>query len=217
MATSAKSTPNRNKLFWGATPGEMERILAENWWVIALRGVLGIIFGFLALFMTGTTIVSLVLVFSAYMLVDGVFSIAAALRSRGRNEQWGWLLLNGTISILAAIVAFLWPLVTAVAVVLAIAVWSIVAGAFQLASAFRMAKGSRGRSWLIFSGIVSILFGAVLVLSPLIGAIVLTWWIGAYVLVWSVLLLAIAFTVKSTSSRRGAGEDSGTVAPPQTR
>jgi uncharacterized membrane protein HdeD (DUF308 family) len=217
MATSAKTTQKRSDMFWGATPAEMERILRENWWVIALRGVLGIVFGVLALFMTGVTIVSLVLVFAAYMLVDGAFSIAGAIRSRNRSEHWGWLLLNGIISIITAVLAFLWPLVTAVAVVLVIAAWSIVAGAVQLASAFRMAKGSRGRGWLIFSGIVSILFGAALVLSPLLGAIVLTWWIGAYVLVWSVLLIAIAFSVRSRASNRGAGDDRGSVAPTGTR
>jgi uncharacterized membrane protein HdeD (DUF308 family) len=191
----------------------MYRILHENWWVIAIRGVLGIIFGLIALFMPGVTIVSLVLVFAAYMLVDGAFSIAGAIRARGRNNQWGWLVLNGIISIITGILAFLWPLVTAVAFVLLIAIWSIVAGAVQLASAYRMRKGERGRGLLAFSGIVSILFGALLILSPIIGAVVLTWWIGAYVLVSSIILLVIAVTARSPSSPGSATPDSGSVAP----
>jgi uncharacterized membrane protein HdeD (DUF308 family) len=214
MATSAKTSREPSEMSWDrGGSGSMRRILLENWWVIALRGILGIIFGLIALFLPGATILSLVLVFAAYMLVDGAFSIAGAIRARGRNDQWGWLLLNGIISIITAVLAFLWPLITAVAFVLLIAAWSIVGGAVQLASAYRMRSGERGRGLLVFSGIVSILFGALLVLSPLLGAVVLTWWIGAYVLVSSILLLVIAFTARSPSSPGGAKQGSGSVAP----
>jgi uncharacterized membrane protein HdeD (DUF308 family) len=213
MATSVKTSREPSEMSWDGGPGSMQRILRENWWVIALRGILGIIFGLIALFLPGVTIVSLVLVFAAYMLVDGAFSIAGAIRARGRSDRWGWLLLNGIISIITAILAFLWPLITAVAFVLLIAAWSIVGGAMQLASAYRMRSGERGRGVLVFGGIVSILFGALLILSPLLGAVVLAWWIGAYVLVSSILLLVIAFKARSQSSPGGAKQDSGPVAP----
>ncbi|MGH6875714.1 MAG: HdeD family acid-resistance protein [Aestuariivirgaceae bacterium] len=192
----------------------MHRILQENWWVIALRGILGIIFGLIALFFPGVTILSLVLLFSAYMLVDGAFSIAGALRPGRRNDRWGWMLLSGIWSILTAVVAFLWPGLTAVVFVLILAAWSIVSGALMLAAAFRMRSGARARGWLIFAGIISLLFGALLVLAPLMGAIVLTWWLGAYVLVTSVLMLALAFTLRSRTSRPDGTQGPRTAAAP---
>lgn len=191
----------------------MHRILEQNWWVIALRGILGILFGLVALFFPGVTILSLVLLFSAYMLVDGAFSIAGAIRSMGRNERWGWMLLNGICSILTAIVAFLWPGLTAIVFVLIIAAWSIVSGALMLTAAYRMRRGAGARGWLIFGGILSVLFGMLLVIAPLIGAIVLTWWIGAYVLVLSIFMLVVAFNLRSRATRSGGSEGPRTAAP----
>lgn len=213
MATPAKTPRETVADTWGDVDTPlMRRILEENWWVIALRGILGILFGLIALFFPGVTILSLVLLFSAYMLVDGAFSIAGALRS-SRHERWGWMLLNGIWSILTAVVAFIWPGLTAVVFVLILAAWSIVSGVFMLTAAYRMKSGAPGRGWLIFSGIVSLLFGAVLVLAPIMGAIVLTWWLGAYVLVSSVLMLALAFTVRSRTSRPDGSQGPRTAAP----
>jgi uncharacterized membrane protein HdeD (DUF308 family) len=196
MATTAKTPREAAGDTWGdGRYPMMHRILEENWWAIALRGVAGIIFGIIALLFPGVTILSLVLLFSAYMLVDGAFSIAGVLRSGRRNTQRGWMLLNGLLSILTAILAFLWPKLTAVAFVLLLGAWAGVSGVLMLVAAYRMERGRRGRGWLIFSGIVSLLFGALLFLSPIMGAIVLTWWIGAYILVSSVLMLAVAISI----------------------
>jgi uncharacterized membrane protein HdeD (DUF308 family) len=212
MATPAKTTPRRaaDESLGDLDSPLMHRILEQNWWVIALRGILGILFGLVALFFPGVTILSLVLLFSAYMLVDGAFSIAGAVRAMGRNERWGWLLLNGIWSILTAIVAFLWPGLTAIVFVLIIAAWSIVSGALMLTAAFRMHSGARARGWLVFGGILSVLFGVLLVIAPLMGAIVLTWWIGAYVLVLSIFMLALAFSLRS---RSGGSEGARSAAP----
>jgi uncharacterized membrane protein HdeD (DUF308 family) len=214
MATPAKTPRASLDDTWGDVDSPlMHRILEQNWWVIALRGILGILFGLVALFFPGVTILSLVLLFSAYMLVDGAFSIAGAIRAMGRNERWGWLLLNGIWSILTAIVAFLWPGLTAIVYELIIAAWSIVSGALMLTAAYRMRSGARARGWLIFGGILSVLFGVLLVIAPLMGAIVLTWWIGAYVLVLSIFMLALAFTLRSRASRSGGSEGPRTAAP----
>jgi len=214
MATRAKTPRGTVDDTWSDVDTPlMHRILEQNWWVIALRGVLGLLFGLVALFFPGVTILSLVLLFSAYMLVDGAFSIAGAIRAMGRNERWGWLMLNGIWSILTAIVAFLWPGLTAIVFVLIIAAWSVVSGALMLTAAYRMRSGARTRGWLIFGGILSVLFGVLLVIAPLIGAIVLTWWIGAYVLVLSIFMLVVAFNLRSRATRSGGSEGPRTAAP----
>jgi uncharacterized membrane protein HdeD (DUF308 family) len=180
---------------------QMSAALAQNWWAIALRSVLAIIFGLIALFVPVATMLSLVLLFSAYMLVDGIFAIVAAVRAARRHERWGLLVLQGVISILAGVVAFLWPGITVIAFVLLVAVWALVSGGLMLGAAFRL-KIDHGRWWLALGGIASLVYGALLIVAPLIGALVMTWWLGAYSIVLGVTLLVLAFKLRSRRDDR---------------
>jgi len=180
--------------------------LARNWWLIALRGALGVIFGVIALLMPITTILALVLLFSAYMIVDGVFAIYAAIRAAQQGESWSILVLQGIASIAAGAIAFFWPGITVLAFVLLIAAWSIVSGCLMLAAAFRT---DRGRWWLALSGAAALLFGILMILAPLSGAVVLTWWLGAFAFVFGVTLIILAFQLRSRYIERS------TVATPR--
>jgi uncharacterized membrane protein HdeD (DUF308 family) len=135
---------------------------------------------------------SLVLLFAAYAFVDGIFGIVSAVRAAREGERWGLLVLEGIIDIATAVIAFLWPGITVLAFVLLVAVWAILTGALMLSAAFRL-EVDDGRWWLVLGGIVSLLYGALLVVAPIIGAVVLTWWLGAYALVFGVALLVLAF------------------------
>lgn len=199
MATSASPTPAQTDP--AARSQAMSSLLAQNWWAIALRGVFAILFGLIALFLPGVTILSLVLFFSAYMLVDGVFAIVAAVRAANRHERWGLMVLEGIADIAVGVIAFLWPGLTVLAFVLMIAVWSIISGALMTAAGFRLNR-TYGRGWLIFGGIVSVLFGILLIIAPLIGAVVLTWWLGAYALIFGIALLVLAFKLKGRRDDR---------------
>jgi uncharacterized membrane protein HdeD (DUF308 family) len=180
--------------------------LARNWWLIALRGVLGVIFGVIALLMPITTILALVLLFSAYMIVDGVFAIYAAIRAAQQGESWSILVLQGIASIAAGAIAFFWPGITVLAFVLLIAAWSIVSGCLMLAAAFRT---DSGRWWLVLGGAAALLFGILMILAPLSGAVVLTWWLGAFAFVFGVTLIILAFQLRSRYIERS------TVATPR--
>jgi uncharacterized membrane protein HdeD (DUF308 family) len=171
-------------------------VLAKNWWAIGIRGALGILFGLIALFLPGATMLSLVLVFAAYSFLDGVLGIVSAVRAARENERWGYLVLEGLVDIAAAAVAVLWPGITVVAFVFVIAFWAIVTGVLELMAAFRL-DFIDGRGWLVFGGIVSILYGALLIAAPMIGAVVLTWWLGAYALVFGVCLVMLAFKLRA--------------------
>src|SRR3979490_2417693 len=103
--------------------------LVQNWWLFLLRGIVGIIFGCLALIFPGPTMLSLVIFFSAYMLVDGVAGIISAVRKiRRKEDRWGLLIFEGLVNIAVGIAAFLWPGITVFAFVLLIAAWAIVSG-----------------------------------------------------------------------------------------
>jgi uncharacterized membrane protein HdeD (DUF308 family) len=205
MSTTTAS-PNATTDFPWPHLGEA---LAKDWWLVALRGLLGVIFGIIALLMPVATILALVLLFSAYMLVDGCFALYAAVRAMWRRESWGMTLLQSIASIATGVIAFLWPGITVVAFVLLLAAWSIVSGCLMLAGA-RSVEGGYGRGWLIFGGIVSLLYGLLMILAPLLGAVVLTWWLGAYSLVFGVALIVLAFRLRSERNRRQvAGSGSG--------
>src|SRR5690349_13030326 len=137
---TASTTPTGTTPF-PAGPADreaMSRLLAQNWWAVALRGVFAILFGLIALFVPGATILSLVLFFSAYMLVDGIFAIVAAVRAARRHERWGLLVLEGIADILTGVIAFVWPGLTVVAFVLIMAVWSLVTGILMIVAAFKL-------------------------------------------------------------------------------
>jgi uncharacterized membrane protein HdeD (DUF308 family) len=186
--------------------------LVQNWWLFLLRGILGIVFGLIALIFPGPTMLSLVLLFSAYMLVDGVFAIVSAVRAiRRKEDRWGLLIFEGLLNIAVGILAFLWPGLTVVAFVWLVAAWAIVSGGLMTAAGFRL-NLDHGRWWLVLGGLLSLAYGALLIIAPLIGAIVLTWWIGAYALAFGVALVIFSFKLRSRQHELGNPTAVGTAA-----
>jgi uncharacterized membrane protein HdeD (DUF308 family) len=187
-----------------AIHGAMNAQLARNWWAIALRGVFAILFGLIALFMPGVTLTALVLLFAAYMLVDGIFDIVAAVRAAAQGERWSWLIFEGVVDLIAGAVAVIWPLITILAFVLLLAAWAIVSGGLLVAAAIRL-QVSHGRWLMTLAGVVSVVWGILLAIWPVVGAVVLTWWMGGYAFVFGVVLLFLAFRLRGRHGQtRGA-------------
>jgi uncharacterized membrane protein HdeD (DUF308 family) len=174
----------------------MVSVLVRNWWAVVIRGILAILFGLIALFLPGVTMLSLVLVFAAYAFVDGVFAIVSAVRAGRKGERWGPFALEGVVDIAAGAAAFLMPGLTVVVFVILVAVWAILTGAFMLVAAFKL-DADHGRWWLVLGAAVSMLFGATLIVTPMIGAVVLTWWIGAYAIIFGIALIAAALRLRA--------------------
>jgi uncharacterized membrane protein HdeD (DUF308 family) len=202
------ATMNNNSSSSGVTASnDMKSILAQYWWLIALRGVLGIAFGIIALVMPVATILALVLLFSAYMLVDGVFALYAAYQAGRQKKKWGLLVLQGLANLAAGALAFIWPGLTVLAFIILLAAWTIVSGCLQLAAAFRIEQSGW---WFALGGAASLLFGILLIAAPLIGAVVLTWWMGAWAVVFGAFLLVAAFRLRS---QRGQHPSVGAAQP----
>ena len=178
----------------------MNAVLAANWWAVLLRGIAAILFGLAAFVLPGATILSLVLIFAAFSLVDGLFAIVAAIRGASAGARWGALLVHGILGVAIGVGAFIWPGITVLAFMLLMAAWALVSGVTMLMSAAKL-HATHGRGWLIFGGIASLLFGVLLVISPLIGAFVLTWWIGAYALLFGIIAVMLAFRLKRHQGR----------------
>lgn len=178
-------------------------ILIRNWWAFVLRGVIAVIFGLVALFLPGVTMLSLVLVFAAYAIADGICAIIGSVRAAEKGERWGYLAFEGVVGILAGLVAAAWPGLTVVVFVALVAAWALLTGGLMLAAGIRFE--GEGRLWLILGALVSIAYGALLVIAPLIGAVVLTWWIGAYALVFGIAMLVLAFQLRARFKKSPLG------------
>jgi uncharacterized membrane protein HdeD (DUF308 family) len=165
---------------------------------LALRGAIAILFGLAALLRPGIALEALILLFGAYALVDGVFSIVGVFGgTRSGTPRW-LLLVEGVAGILAGVIAFVFPILTAVVFLYLIAAWAIVTGIAEIATAIRLRQEIQGEWALIVGGILSVLFGVVLgVVGPFAGILSLIWLIGAYAIAFGVLLLAAAFRVRS--------------------
>src|SRR4051812_14208523 len=179
--------------------------LSRNWWAVSLRGLAGILFGIITFFAPAISLAALVLLFGAYALVDGVLAIVSAVRRRGA-DRWWLLLLEGLVGIAAGVLTFLWPAITAIALLYVIAAWALVTGAFEIAAAIRLRKAITGEWLLALSGIFSIALGVLLVLFPGPGALAVTIWIGAYAFVFGALLFALGLRLRGLGSPRARGE-----------
>ena len=175
----------------------MNLLLVHSWWSLVIRGLLAILVGILTFAWPGITLAALVLLFGAYALIDGVVSIVGAWRAAEARERWGSLLIEGIAGIIAAIVTIVWPAITALALVYIIAAWAIVTGALEITAAVRLRKYISGEWLLALMGVCSVLFGALLVIFPLVGAITIALWFGVYCFVFGCLLVALGMRLRS--------------------
>src|SRR5215831_15611437 len=128
----------------------LSEVLADSWWAVGLRGVLGIVFGLICLLTPGIALGAFVILFSAYMLVDGIFAIISGVTAARSGERWGLLILEGIVDLAAGAIAIIWPAITLVALVWIVAIWAIMSGALMLAAAFALNR-DYGR-WLLALG-----------------------------------------------------------------
>ena len=183
-----------------------------HWWALAIRGGIAIIFGLAALLRPGIALEALILLFGAYALVDGVFAIVGVFGgTRGGTPRW-LLLIEGIAGILAGLIAFVLPGLTALLLLYLVAAWAIFTGIFEIATALRLRREIRGEWALILGGALSVLFGVILVVvSPFAGLLSLIWLIGIYALVFGILLLITAFQVRGRDASSGPDRPSRVV------
>ncbi len=165
--------------------------LTARWWMLVIRGVAAILFGILAIALPQASLMALVLLWGAYAIVDGTFTVMLAA-GRGRaGGNWGWLLFEGLVGIGAGIMTFVWPGITALLLLVVIAAWAVLTGIAELAAAIRLRREIRGEWLLALSGALSIAFGILLLARPGAGALTVMWLIGAYAIGFGVVLVGL--------------------------
>ena len=176
-----------------------QRFLTAAWWAVLIRGIAAILFGVLVFAWPGITLLSLIIVYGAYAIVDGVFALISAFRSRGQGSAVWSLVIVGLISLGAGAVALAWPGVTAIVLVLIIGWAAVFRGVFEIITAIRLRKTLPNEWLLILAGAISVLFGLALILAPGAGALALLWLIGAWAVVFGVALVVLSFRLKKLS------------------
>jgi uncharacterized membrane protein HdeD (DUF308 family) len=173
----------------------MVHALAKNWWMLLLRGIAAIIFGVLALAWPGITLLTLIQVYGAFALVDGVLAIISAIAGGAPAPRW-WLAVVGLLGIATGLLMFMMPGVTALVLLYFIAGWAIATGVFQIIGAINLRKEIDNEWYLILGGVVSVLFGAGVMMAPGAGALALLWVIGIYAIFLGVMFVALSFRLK---------------------
>jgi uncharacterized membrane protein HdeD (DUF308 family) len=173
----------------------MAALLATHWWSFMLRGIAAILFGLMTFFVPGVTLLILVLLFGSYALIDGGFNIAAAIRG-DTAQRWWVLVLEGVVSILAGLVTFFVPGLTAIALLYVIAAWALVTGVFEIVAAIRLREQIHGEWMLALAGFIAILFGIFLILAPVAGILTLVMWVGAYAIIHGGFLIWLSVKLR---------------------
>ncbi len=176
-------------------------MVAREWWVFAIRGTAAIVFGLLAFIWPETTLAVLVVLFGAYVLVDGISLLVALARGEKLARRHAWAVgIMGVLGIVAGIVTFAWPGLTALSLLYLVAVWAIAMGTFQVIAAVALRRELDNEFWLALGGVASIVFGALLLAFPGDGLITLVWLVGIWSFVFGVSSLGLAYRLHEISN-----------------
>jgi uncharacterized membrane protein HdeD (DUF308 family) len=175
---------------------EGERSLARFWKVTALRGVLAFAFAVVILIWPSIGLTALIALFGAFALVSGVGTIAGAIRIPMERRQRIWLVIEGLLGVAVGIVVFVWPDLSALGLLYAIAAWAIAMGIFEIGLAFELPLGGRRALLLGLGGLLSIAFGVIMFAEPGAGAVALLALIAAFALVTGITRIAFAIELR---------------------
>ena len=175
-------------------------LFSRLWWMVALRGLLLLLFGLAAVFWPGVTLTVLVLWIGAGFLVNGVIALVAAIAGRD-VEGRGWLVIEGLLGLLAGIVTFVYPGITQIVLLWLVAGWAIFSGIAQIAAAVQFRKVIRGEWLLGLAGALAIVFGVLVIARPAVGLLTVALLIGWFAILYGVALLALGFRLRGLLQR----------------
>ncbi|SRR5579872_321034 len=174
--------------------------LKQNWWILTLRGALAVLFGILAFAWPVATAFAFVFILAAFAFIEGIFALIGAFGWGLPATQRFLLILMGLLGLAVGVCAVLYPGILAVTLVFVVAWWAIVTGLIQLVVAVEMRKVIPNDWLLVLGGIVSVLFGVLLIWRPFAGVLTLAYLFGFYALLYGIMLLGLSFRLRSLAT-----------------
>jgi uncharacterized membrane protein HdeD (DUF308 family) len=176
------------------------QLLSDIWWLVLLRGVAAILLGILLFANPGAALMAFMIYIGAYWLVDGIFALFAAIKGRKHVRDWGWGIFTGIISILAGLAVFSQPAMSALLsstfLIYLVGFMVIISGVLSIITGIRLRKEIDNEWSMILGGVLSLLFGLLLLSQPLMSTFVLLSVIGVFAIVGGILLTVFAFRVR---------------------
>ena len=158
--------------------------------------------GLLCLAWPSQTLPVLVILFGAFLLIDGMAPLIALASGDLLARRHAWAVgVTGVLAIVAAILIFVWPNITAMVLLYLVAIWTIGMSVFQILAAIELGRDAQGELWLVlgggefwltFGGLLSIVFGALLVVFPGAGLISLVWLVGIWAIAFGFSSVGLA-------------------------
>jgi uncharacterized membrane protein HdeD (DUF308 family) len=180
-----------------ASAKTLRQALADGWLLLLARGIAAVSFGILTFAWPGATVSILVLLCGAFALVDGICAVlAASAGAMGSLKTW-WAILSGVAGIAAGLITFFWPSLTAIALLFYIGIWAIVHGVLEIFGAIQLRKEIDNERLLVAGGLLSILFGLVMLLAPKSAVLALIFTIGGYAIAYGLLLIVFSLRIRS--------------------
>jgi uncharacterized membrane protein HdeD (DUF308 family) len=177
--------------------GELKEMAKTAWWLVLLRAVLLVIWGIITLSSPGIALFALVVVFGIYAIMDGVTAVVLGIQARKAEKSWGWIVAQGVISVLAGIVALVWPGLTALSLLFVVAFWAIVLGVSTIAEGIRSRRTDDRWGWTIAKGALDVIFGILLLVWPATGILALLWLVGIFAVAGGIVLAVLAFRIRA--------------------
>ncbi|MFV0460930.1 MAG: HdeD family acid-resistance protein [Actinomycetales bacterium] len=181
----------------------MLELMRRSATTLFILGGLATLFGVLALAWPVATALTLVILWGAYALVDGVMALVMAFRPEGRSAR-GFLIFTGVVGVLAGLIALFRPFTSAVALAIVVGVWLIVRGVFEIVAAFSSSPG-RSRWLLVLAGVLWLIAGGLFLFNPGAAAVSLSIWFGVLAILWGVLMIGGGFAVRAQAKDASDG------------
>ena len=166
---------------------------------------IALVFGVVAFILPGATLLALVFVWGAYAIIDGAFALYLTYLASRQERRWWPYLLEGIAGIVAGVVAFGFPGLTALALLYIVAAWAIITGIVEIVAAIDLRKQIEGEWLLGLAGVLSIAFGVIVAVQPDAGALAVVWTVGLYAVLAGITLIMLAFRVRNLGKHLGAG------------
>jgi uncharacterized membrane protein HdeD (DUF308 family) len=179
--------------------------ITSHWWVPLLRGIVAVIFGVVILLYPISSVSVLVVLFGAFMFVDGILNIVTALRfAHPDTGHWWAILVQGIVGIAIGLITFFLPGLTAVTLGFLVGIWAIITGVLEVVAAFRLRRDVPNEIFLVIAGVLSFIVGIWLVAFPIAALIALVYLLAIYAIVGGIALTVLAFRLRSHSARGAA-------------